>query len=351
MGGDGWGWRGTVAGMTVRLTVRREAWEAHLRATADAYGPGLVPVVKGNGYGFGRATLMPYASRLAREVCVGTVHELADIPDGITAVVLTPGLDPVPAHPVAARVIRTVGSLAHLAPLTGPTATPGPPAPTPGQPPTRVMVKLASSMRRYGATPDELPALLAAIERAGLQVAGFALHLPLAGDDAARLDEIEGWLPLIAADVELWVSHLAPATFAALAQRHPTRTFRIRVGTALWHGAVKGELLHLDADVVHTRAVHAGETAGYFHTVVPGDGTLVAIGAGSAHGVAAHDSSDPARRSPFHFARTRLALLEAPHMHTSMVFVPRGDPCPQVGDRVDVQRPLIATLVDEVVWA
>jgi alanine racemase len=335
--------------MTVRLTVRREAWEAHLRATADAYGPGLVPVVKGNGYGFGRATLMPHASRLAHQVCVGTVHELADIPDGITAVVLTPGLDPGPAHPGAARVIRTVGNLAHLAPLTGP------PAPTPGQPPTRVMVKLASSMRRYGATPDELPALLAAIERAGLQAAGFALHLPLAGDDAARLDEIEGWLPLIAddagADVELWVSHLAPASFAALGQRHPTRAFRIRIGTALWHGAVKGELLRLDADVVHTRAVHAGETAGYFHAVVPGDGTLVAIGAGSAHGVAAHDSSDPARRSPFHFARTRLALLEAPHMHTSMVFVPRGDPCPQVGDRVDVQRPLIATLVDEVVWA
>jgi alanine racemase len=212
------------------------------------------------------------------------------------------------------------------------------------------MVKLASSMRRYGATPDELPALLAAIERAGLQAAGFALHLPLAGDDAARLDEIEGWLPLIAADVELWVSHLTPASFAALAQRHPARTFRIRIGTALWHGAVKGDLLHLDADVVHIRAVHAGETAGYFHTVVPGDGTLVAIGAGSAHGVVALDSSDPARRSPFHFARTRLALLEAPHMHTSMVFVPRGDPCPQVGDRVDVQRPLIATLADEVVW-
>jgi hypothetical protein len=38
-------------------------------------------------------------------------------------------------------------------------------------------------------------------------------------------------------------------------------------------------------------------------------------------------------------------------MHTSMAFVPAGEPCPAVGDRVDVQRPLITTAVDEVVWA
>jgi hypothetical protein len=37
-------------------------------------------------------------------------------------------------------------------------------------------------------------------------------------------------------------------------------------------------------------------------------------------------------------------------MHTSMVVVPAGAPCPAVGDRVDLQRPLIATRVDEVEW-
>jgi hypothetical protein len=43
-------------------------------------------------------------------------------------------------------------------------------------------------------------------------------------------------------------------------------------------------------------------------------------------------------------------MLEPPHMHTSMVFVPLGDPCPVIGERVDVQRPLITTLIDEVEW-
>jgi hypothetical protein len=37
-------------------------------------------------------------------------------------------------------------------------------------------------------------------------------------------------------------------------------------------------------------------------------------------------------------------------MHTSMCVVAAGQPCPAVGDEVDVQRPLITTTVDEVVW-
>ena len=36
--------------------------------------------------------------------------------------------------------------------------------------------------------------------------------------------------------------------------------------------------------------------------------------------------------------------------NTSMVFVPTGQECPGVGDRVDVQRPLISTAVDEWEW-
>jgi hypothetical protein len=37
-------------------------------------------------------------------------------------------------------------------------------------------------------------------------------------------------------------------------------------------------------------------------------------------------------------------------MHTSMVVVAPGRPGPDVGDHVDVQRPLIDTFVDEVRW-
>jgi hypothetical protein len=83
---------------------------------------------------------------------------------------------------------------------------------------------------------------------------------------------------------------------------------------------------------------------------VGGDGHLVMIGAGTANGVAAIDQGELGSLSPFHFERTRLALHEAPHMHTTMTFVPDGSPTPAIGDRVDLQRPMHVTAVDEYEW-
>jgi hypothetical protein len=37
-------------------------------------------------------------------------------------------------------------------------------------------------------------------------------------------------------------------------------------------------------------------------------------------------------------------------MHTSIAFVPAGDPVPAVGDWIDLQRPLTQTAVDELEW-
>jgi hypothetical protein len=98
--------------------------------------------------------------------------------------------------------------------------------------------------------------------------------------------------------------------------------------------------------VLATRPVTAGAKVGYRLTTVDADGTLVMVGAGSANGVTAL----PGDTSPFHFARTRMALVEPPHMHTSMAFVPSGQACPEVGDWVDLQRPLTMTAIDELLW-
>lgn len=308
----------------------------------------MVPVVKGNGYGFGRSTLHGLLgdtglgdTGLGTTVCVGTVAELADVPAGVTPVVLTPTPVP-PPDPGAAgcEPVLTVGHPAHAAALDdhgGP-----------------VMVKLASSMQRYGTTPDDLPELLAAVRDAGCRVAGFALHLPITGDDHDRTAEVDAWLatlePIDDGRTELWLSHLAPDSFHALRQRHPGRALRIRVGTMLWHGVPRIDALHLQGDVLQTRPVRAGDTVGYHDSPVPVDGTLVCVGVGSAHGVRPLDHPEPDRRSPFHFERRRLFLLERPHMHTSLCLVPVGDPCPRIGDTVDVQQPLIDVHTDELTW-
>lgn len=319
--------------MTVRLTVNRADWWHHVQRVATQYGDALVPVVKGNGYGFGRPVLHEAVSHVGRAfVCVGSVHELHDVPADLDPVVLTPTLE----APSDRRAVLTVGSEAHVHALRGWNG--------------RVIVKLASSMQRYGVGPQQLPSLLHAVSQAGSTVVGFGIHLPLAGTDEQRLVEVGEWLPLLDPAVPVWLSHLQPASFTALADAHPQRTFRIRVGTALWHGVPKGSFLHLGADVLDTRPVSAGDHVGYWHSTVHCDGTLVSIGAGSAAGIAPLDDVDPHRRSPFHYERQRLALVERPHMHTSLVVVPHGQPCPSVGDLVDVQRPLIGTQIDELRW-
>jgi len=313
--------------MTLTLHVDQMAWRRRVKATLADHGD-VIAVVKGNGYGFGRPRLAREAVALGvGRLAVGTVHELAGLPDVAAApLVLTPALGDDVA--LAGAAVLTVGSIAHVRAAAGRE-----------QP---VTVKLASSMRRYGVDPDDLGALLAAVDDARLVVDGFALHLPLTGDAAG---EIEAWLAVLPPGPPLTLSHVEPTTLHQLRARHPERRLPVRLGTALWHGD-KGELA-LRAGVVDVRPADR-PAAGYRHAPVPsGGGTLVMVGAGTAHGV--HPLPDG--RSPFHFARQRLALVEAPHMHTSMVWVPPGAPGPDAGDEVDVQVPLTHVTVDRLLMA
>ena len=304
--------------MTVTLTIRTAPWRAHvaqLAATVD----GLVPVVKGNGYGFGRVALARLAAEFCDTVAVGTVHELDGLPDGLHPVVLTPTLVP----PTSTAPILTVGNRSHIDALSGWGG--------------RVVVKLESSMHRYGGSPE----LVDAARGKGLEVIGVSVHPPLAGTAGEHAAEVARVVRPIDPDLAVWVSHLDPAAHASLP---PTHTYRLRLGTSLWHG--DKSLLQLSADVLDVRPIRAGARAGYHQEPVRSDGHLVMIGAGTANGV----TTLPDGRSPFHFGRSRLDLHEPPHMHTSMVLVADGAPMPGIGSRVDVQRPLTMTTVDSYEW-
>jgi hypothetical protein len=245
---------------------------------------------------------------------------------------VTAALAALRSSPVSPLV--TVGHPAHVAALGGWTGS--------------VLIKLASSMRRFGVPARQLDDFERSVRTAGLTAIGYSIHLPLAGEDADRVAEVERWLPVLdgrdGAIAALWVSHLGADAYAALCARWPMWRFPMRIGSAIWHGDKSA--LHVGADVLDLRPVAAGSIAGYHGTRVIADGTLVVVGAGSAHGIATLDDG----RSPFHFQRRRLALLERPHMHTSMLFVPSGEPCPSIGGTVDVQRPLTAVAVDELIW-
>lgn len=304
--------------MTIRLTVERDRWWRHVSDVAAEL-DGLVPVVKGNGYGFGRAELASIAVNLSPLLAVGSVHELDGLPDEAIPVVLTPALD----APDSDVPVLTVGSDAHIDALTGWDG--------------RVVVKLASDMHRYGGGIE----LVERAQRAGLRTVGVSIHPSLAASEDARRHQVTRRLAEIDPSLDVWVSHLAPATYRLLP---PSHRYKLRVGTYLWHG--DREALHLEARVLDTRPVAAGTRVGYRLNPAPADGVLAMVGAGTANGV----TPLPDGRSPFHFSRRRLALIEPPHMHTSMVFVPAGDPCPEPGEWVDLQRPLTMTAVDELRW-
>jgi alanine racemase len=322
--------------VTLTLYVDGVAWRRRAGAVLDRYGD-VIAVVKGNGYGFGRRRLAGIAGELGVErLAVGTVHELAGLPATAALAELPAGaterpivLTPASAADalVGAEATLTVGSVLDVVALT---------AAGHREP---VVVKLASSMRRYGAEPDELPALLGALAGAGLAVDSFALHLPLTGDPV----EVEAWVPFLPAGVPLAVSHLDAEALATIRRRHPDRRFPVRLGTALWHG--DKATLALRADVMATRPIEPGQSAGYRQVGVPGAGTLVMVGTGTAHGI--HPLPDG--RSPFHFGQRRLELVEPPHMHTSMLWVPDGAQTPSPGQEVDVQQPLTFVEPDRII--
>ena len=317
--------------MALVLTVNSAQWNRHVNALAATI-DGLVPVVKGNGYGFSRDWLAEKASKLAPVMAVGTVHEVPSVPSNYTAVVLTPALD-VPSE-LRHDAVLTIGSTTHIDAAVR----------SNGRTPRQVLVKIRSSMNRYGVPADEANTLIQLCNSRGLQVVGVSIHPPLVGTSQDHASEITSLLSTISDAMPAWVSHISPSDFSILQNQQSQRSWFLRLGTSLWHGD-KGAL-KLTADVLDVVAVKKGQIVGYHGATIPDDGQMVMVGCGSAHGVAPLSDG----RSPFHFSQQRLHLIEAPHMHTSLCFVPHGAPTPVIGDDVDVQRPLISTLVDRINW-
>ena len=314
--------------MTLRLTVESRAWREHVRNVVATFGD-VLPVVKGNGYGFGCAELMPHAQAISSNVAVGTVYELADVAASQRAFVLTPvgvGVGDV-ARRDAVLAIASMHDLGVLKQLG--VANP-------------VVIKIESSMHRYGITTTEAAELRKRAEAAGHQVVAWSVHLPLAGSDADHADEAIVIAGGLATDLPLHLSHIGAAV-----QRVRASTAHhvvVRTGTHLWLGDKSMVALH--ADVIAIRAATFG-TAGYRATQISaGTATrLVMVGCGSSHGVGALDAG----HSPFHFARQRLAMLEPPHMHTTMLCMP-SDLHLREGDWVDVQQPMTRVYPDVIAW-
>ncbi|MFT3888231.1 MAG: alanine racemase [Arachnia sp.] len=337
--------------MALTLTIDGARWDAHQRALL-AEVPGLVPVAKGNGYGFTLGLLAGRAAELGVDtIAVGIAQEVAVVRRGGWSgdvVVLNPWR---PFDAVAGallgdpHVITTVSRPEDLRLLA---------AEHPG---ARVIVELTTSMLRHGMAPEEA-------DVAGLALEGWAVHLPATGSLAeARALATRA---VAAAPAPVWVSHLSVADYRTLSSELGVPT-RMRVGTRLWLG--DRQAYRTTATVLDVHPVTKGQRIGYHQAAVPKAGFVVVVSGGTAEGVALA-APVPQRSlkkrlitvaegvqaaldralSPFTLAGRKRPFAEPPHMHSSMLYVPGSDPLVAVGDEVPVTCRMTTVTADEIRW-
>ncbi|MGB9012728.1 MAG: alanine racemase [Aeromicrobium sp.] len=345
--------------MSFTLHVDAARWRAGIRRVVDAT-PELVPVIKGNGYGFGRDLLAREAVALGLDtIAVGTYAEVPAALASFTGdiMVLTPWRPFLSEVVLEDRVVHTVGrvedivALAHLAPGA------------------RIVLEGETSMSRHGLDRHELAAAVAAL--GDLEVVGFAIHLPLigAGPAEGHLREAESWAAALAASqletTTLFVSHLTPTEIGQLSSRRPHLTIRPRICTAVWLGDLGA--LSVRAEVLDRHTVGRGERVGYRQRAISRDGVLLVVAGGTSHGVgleAPRAASGVLNRgktlakggleaaglalSPFTIAGKQRWFAEPPHMHVSLVLVPADVEAPAIGDTVDVAVRYTTTTFDRI---
>lgn len=384
--------------MSFVITVDTPRWRAHqdqVRAAITSTGATLVPVAKGNGYGVGNVRLAAEARRLGAEcVAVGTVHEAPEVlaaesdldvlvlePLTLRGAVVAEAWRALAEHPEAARVIHTVASPESAADIVA-LASP--------ESPRRVVLEGLTSMRRFGMTEDEVAGAITTLSphlaSGAIRLEGLALHLPIAtpeeprigsmamltSDDSApqpvvvgsaRVHEVVAWgmlWPNLLANLagvsdagSLWVSHLDDRECTQVRQALPDIPIRLRLGTRLWLG--DRAALRAGGTVLAVHATPQGQSAGYHQRRGPRDGYVVVIAGGTSHGVAL-TAPRPARnarqraaaagsgaleaagrfRSPFRLPSGGQAwFLEPPHMHVSMLRIPKGTIPPPVGELLE----------------
>lgn len=349
-----------MSGLTLHLDVER--WRRHLRAEAGST-PGLVPVVKGNGYGFGLRRLAEESATLGVDtIAVGLPAEVEQVRDafGKTVVILNPW----DAHnPLAVelaedpQVLTTVSRIEDLAALAALETRP------------RVLVEVLTSMRRHGIDPADLGRVALLADR--VRIEGWSLHLPLREEGRFAEAEALARAALAVLPAPLWFSHLPPGEAAVLAASlappgEPPVPLRLRSGTHLWLGDPASR--RTTATVLDVHKVSRGMRVGYRQRPCLSDGYVVVVAGGTSHGVgleAPTSASNLRQRavaltsggleaagralSPYTIAGRKRWFLEPPHMQSSQVFLPGNATPPSLGDEVPVEVRLTTVTVDQIV--
>jgi hypothetical protein len=366
--------------MTFALTVDRELFNKNINLVIEDFkkvNAQVIPVIKGNGYGFTRRTLAHESTKLGvNRIAVGTVFELdqALTDFGSEIVVLEP-FNPNDQLSVetwqhatknnAHRIIAVIaGSYFSQAASAGIKFA---------------LVEGKTSTHRFGVSPNDVLGLING-DQHNIQIVGLNLHLPIVDPEnldkkvfassdrvnkrksSPRLNEIFSWINAIGPRVnemgwplKLNLSHVSTKDVSQICEFAKENNFNIevsvRLGTSLWLGNQKA--LQVTGTVLEIHELTGDhEHVGYRQVDGHGHARLLVVSGGTAHGVAlaAPASRNTIRskaialsegiceslgkvRSPFKLGKKNLPFAEPPHMHVSLLWC--EDRKVKVGDQLE----------------
>jgi alanine racemase len=352
--------------MTFSLTVDAKTFRAHQSDLVKTYakaGADLVPVIKGNGYGFSRGVLANEAQLIgAKRIAIGNVWELDQALADFAGEIVV--LEPFNENDELAqstwkrilqhnsdRVIATLSSTDLAAASAAGIRN--------------ALLEVETSVHRFGMPVTEL-IHAADAARKNISVKGITLHLPIADPVQSkvldletpanhnsrklgkRLLEVATWLTSynqIATEYDLpkhiSLSHVS-AKDIELLRNYVTSidlqfTFDVRVGTQLWLGAPKA--LKATGTILEIHELTQQTHVGYQQVDGRNHKRLLVVSGGTAHGVALAAPTSRASlrkkgiaiaegfsqargkvRSPFSRKNENFIFAEAPHMHVSLLW-------------------------------
>lgn len=337
------------------LYVDSPRWFSHVASVLDRHPRRVIPVTKGNGYGFTNEFLARVSEELRVDaIAVGTVDEARQVLahfGGFVQVLRphTPGdsLDGLPS-----RVVLHAASVNALSNLKG----------------RRVIVQCATSLYDGGMDLEDLASLVPHLEKGTVE--GFSLSLPLERHGRVRqLTELVAWMEWLREfhvdePLRVYVNHVTDTEVSALGARYPEADIRVRLGTRLWLGDTR--TLRIAGTVIGCEIVPRGGRFGYRQRRAASDLNIVTVVGGTAHGVGleaprvargterlkvvsrAGMAALNRNMSPFSWRGSRLWFAEPPHMSVSTLVVPKRVEPPAVGDLLPARLRYTTTRFDRV---
>ena len=363
--------------MTFSLKVDAEKYRGQLVSIMNTYataGAELVPVIKGNGYGFGRGALAGEASRLGcHRIAIGTVWELGQTLADFAGEVLV--LEPFNSIDETA-VNQWRSHLANNADRIIVTVSNQDLASARASGAKNIYLEGKTSLSRFGILPFDMQSFTNFND---LNVFGLSLHLPIvqpasktdatteisAAFNGAELSqsmtEAWNWIVLyeelstkFSLPKHISLSHVSDKQIHSLKNMMQSYNFQleieVRVGTKLWLG--EPSALQACGTVLQIHEITHRQTVGYQQTDTGNNKRLIVVSGGTAHGVAMAAPSNAGSlrkkgvaiaegfsqaigkvRSPFSYKGKNLDFVEPPHMQVSMLW--SNDMSIAVGDELN----------------